>query len=66
MDNFLERLTKSDPAVQNTTITLLKKIREYGGVATFLEQCDNKEEVEFVTKFRKLFGMWDRDDVAFK
>jgi hypothetical protein len=64
MDYFLERLI-SDPAVQETTMRLLKKIRQYGGVVTFIEQCDNKE-VEFVKQFRDMFGKWDKDNVAFR
>ena len=65
MDNFLERLTKSDPAVQQATTLLLKKIRQYGGVAKFVEQCDNKEEVALVKRFRDMFSTWDKDNVAF-
>jgi hypothetical protein len=66
MDYFLERLTKSDPAIQETTTRVLKKIRQYGGVAKFIEQCDNKEEVALVKQFRDMFGKWDKDNVAFK
>jgi hypothetical protein len=65
MDYFLERLTV-DPIVQETTTRLLKKIRQYGGVARFIEQCDNKPEVALVKQFRDMFSKWDKDNVAFK
>lgn len=64
--SYLEHLTKSDPKTKNTTMGILKKIRQYGGVAKFIEQCPDKAEVDLVRQFRYVFGTWDKSNIAFK
>jgi hypothetical protein len=47
-------------------VHILTEIRNYGGVAKYIQDCDDTTNVEFVRKFRYVFAQWDKDDVLSK
>ena len=60
--NEIERLARDHPIM----LQILKEIRNYGGTKRYIAECPDRERVQFVSQFERLFILMDKENIVKK